>query len=74
METRSLIVLLGTTMLLLGLIMTSGNSATAKTQEKSDSKDMESSLVTSYETQNLAVPPIDAAAPSTFETASFGLG
>ena len=74
METRSLIVALGATLLLLGLAITSGNTALAKTQEKSDSKDMESSFVTSQETQILTIPPIDAAAPSSFETASFGLG
>ena len=71
MDKRILIVSLGATLLLLVLV---GHTVVAKTQVKGDTKDMNSSIVTSYETNSLMIPPIDAAAPSTFETASFGLG
>ena len=71
MEKRSLIVVLCTTLL---LMLMAGHIAVAKTQIKSDSKDMDISLVTSDKTSSLAIPPIDAAAPTAFDTASFGLG
>ena len=71
MDKRILIVTLSTTLLLLVM---AGHIVVAKTQVKSDTKDMNSSIVTSYEANSLMIPPIDAAAPSTFETASFGLG
>jgi hypothetical protein len=74
MGKRSLTVALRTTLLLVIVSLTSGSAAPAKTQEKSDSKNMENSLVASYKTEAPALPPIDAAAPSTYETASFGLG
>jgi hypothetical protein len=74
MEKRSLIVVFSTTLLLVAVMMIIGNTALANTQGKIGSKDMENTAVTSYKTESLTIPPIDAAAPSTFETASFGLG
>jgi len=74
MEKKNLIFALNTTLLLVVLILTPNNTTLAKTQEKSDSKDMEHSQVITSQTEVPAIPPIDAAAPSTFETASFGLG
>ena len=71
MEKRSLIIVLCTTLLLLGMLY---HPAVAETKKERDTKDMNNALVTSHETDALAIPPIDAAAPSTFETASFGLG
>ena len=74
MEKRSLIVALSTTLLLVTVMMIIGKTALANTQGKIDSKDMEHKVVTSYKTESLTIPPSEAAAPSTFETASFGLG
>ncbi len=74
MEKRSLIVAFKTTLLLVTVMMIIGNTALANTQGKIDLKDMENTVVTSYKTESLTIPPIDAAPPSTFETASFGLG
>lgn len=74
MRTRSLIGEPITAFLLVLVMILIGNTAVAKPQDKSDSKNMNSSIVTTYNAETLAIPPIDAAAPSTFETASFGLG
>ena len=61
--------------LLLGiLLLMMGATAMVKAQVKNGSKAMDNSLETTYKNFSLAIPPIDAAAPATFETASFGLG
>ena len=54
----------------------SGCSQTMAMQAKHDSKTKERSMSLAYktETESPVIPPIDAAAPSIFETASFGLG
>lgn len=63
------------TSLLLGImLLTMGGTALLKAQESNASKAMEGSLITTHKTESPAIPPIDAAAPSNFQTASFGLG
>ncbi len=51
-------------------------SPTMDSQAGQDSKTTEATmnLALKTETDSPAIPPIDAAAPSIFETASFGLG
>jgi len=61
--------------LLLGiLLLVMGGTAILKAQGKNGIKAMDNTLVRADKTSPLAIPPIDAAAPATFETASFGLG
>ena len=61
--------------LLLGiLLLMMGANAMVKAQVKNGSKAMDNSLVTTDKNFSPAIPPIDATAPATFETASFGLG
>lgn len=61
--------------LLLGiLLLVMGGTAMVKAQGKNGIKAMDNTLVRADKTGSLAIPPIDAAAPSTYETASFGLG
>ena len=51
-------------------------SLTTETQANRTQKTKEGSMSLAYkiETESSKIPPIDAAAPSIFETASFGLG
>ena len=49
-------------------------SPTTGTQENPISKTKEGAMDPAYKTESYAIPPIDAAAPANFETASFGLG
>ena len=72
MKKRSLIVALHAAALLLAVLLLVGTAAAAKTHPKGDLQNMESSLISKAEVS--VIPPIDAAAPATFETASFGLG
>lgn len=73
--TRKSIVNVNNIKLLLGiLLLVMGNTAMVKAQGKNGLKAMDNTLVRADKTGSLAIPPIDAAAPSTFETASFGLG
>ena len=51
-----------------------GCSPTAATQANHGSKAKEGSMGLAYKTESPAPPPIDSAVPSSFETASFGLG
>lgn len=74
MRKRNLMGELITVLLPVLVMILIGTTVAAKPQDKSDSKNMNSSIVTTYNAETLAIPPIDAAAPSTFETASFGLG
>jgi ABC-type oligopeptide transport system substrate-binding subunit len=56
------------------MLLLMGGAAAVKAQVNNDSKVMEGSLTTAYKTESTAIPPIDAAAPSDVQTASFGLG
>jgi len=51
-------------------------SQTMDTQATQATKSKENAMNLAYETEkeSLEIPPIDAAAPMNFETASFGLG
>ena len=51
-----------------------GCAPTADAQANHASNLKEDSMSLAYKTEHLAIPAIDAAVPSTFETASFGLG
>ncbi len=64
-------------LLLLGVMsFLLGGSPTMGKQANRASKTKEGSMSVAYktETEFSKIPPIDAAAPSVFETASFGLG
>ena len=74
MKKKSLIVAMHKAVLLFAVLLLVGTAAAAKTQTESDSKDMESSLAASHKNEAPVRPPIDAAAPSSVETATFGLG
>jgi len=47
---------------------------TTHAEHASDTKEGTMSLAYQTETKSPGIPPIDAAAPAVFETASFGLG
>jgi len=51
-----------------------GCSPTKATQDNQALKTKEGSMSLAYKTESPTIPPIDAAVPSKFETASFGLG
>ena len=60
---------------LLGVIaLFAGYNPTTATQANYDSRIKEGSMNLAYKTESPAIPSIDAAVPSRFETASFGLG
>ncbi|MFH2012855.1 MAG: hypothetical protein ABIJ37_09185 [Pseudomonadota bacterium] len=62
-------------LLLFGVILyLTGCSATTPKQANHNSKAKEIPKSLSYKTEAPAIPPIDKAAPTNFETASFGLG
>ncbi|MBT8353119.1 MAG: hypothetical protein KJO60_01275 [Desulfofustis sp.] len=56
------------------ILLIMGGTAMVNAQGTNGFKAVEGSLVASSKTGSQTIPPIDAAAPSTFETASFGLG
>lgn len=64
------LLLLGAISLLLGVTRLMTNPA----DHASDSKEDDVNLAYTLENKSLLIPPIDAAAPPDFETASFGLG
>ena len=51
-----------------------GCTPTTAPQDDHGSKAEKGSMNPAYEAQSRAIPPIDAAVPSIFEIASFGLG
>lgn len=51
-----------------------GCQPTTATQANPDSKTKEGSMNLAYKIETQTIPPIDTAAPATFETASFALG
>ncbi|MFO7712925.1 hypothetical protein [Desulfosarcina sp.] len=56
-------------------LLWAGSSAVgAQAGQGSTTKEAAMNLALKTETDSLAIPPIDAAAPAVFETASFGLG
>lgn len=62
---------------LLGVISISLGVAhlmTARADPASDTKEVSMKLAYTLKTKPAEIPPIDAAAPPVFETASFGLG
>ena len=62
-------------LVLLGLMsFLMGCSPTTATEANHDSKAKEGSMSLAHKSEFSAIPPIDAAVPSNFETASFGLG
>ena len=62
------------TFLLGGVTFIVGGSSKIQAQEYPGAKSKENAIDFAYKSQPAVVPPIDAAAPSRFETASFGLG
>lgn len=60
---------------LLGMITSfAGCNPTTATLADHDSGTKQGSMNLAYKTESPVIPPIDAAVPSKFETASFGLG
>ena len=74
MKSRSCVSILNLSLLVGTMLLITGGAAMIKAQGNDGSKAMEGSLVKAYKTDSPAIPPIDAAAPSIFKTASFGLG
>jgi len=74
MKKRSYVGIIKTSLLLGIMLLIMGGTAMVKAQGNNGSKTMEGSLATTYKTESSTIPPIDAAAPSNFQTASFGLG
>ena len=74
MEKRSCVNIIRCLFLLGVMSFLMGGSPTTATQANNGSKAKEGSLSLAYKTESPAIPPIDAAVPSNFETASFGLG
>lgn len=74
MKKRSFARVVNTALLRGILLIIIGGTAMVQAQGKNGSTALEGSMVTADKTESLAIPPIDAAAPTTFETASFGLG
>ena len=74
MKSRNCVSILNLSLLVGTMLLITGGAAMLKAQGNNGSKAMEGSLVTAYKTGSPAIPPIDAAAPSNFQTASFGLG
>lgn len=74
MKQRNIMSITNSSLLLGIFLIMVGGTAMVKAQGKNDLKAMEGSLVTTYKTEALVIPPIDSAAPSDIETASFGLG
>lgn len=66
----SLLMLLGVVSILLGV----AQLTTTQADPVSDTKEGSMNLANTLETKSAEIPPIDAAAPAVFETASFGLG
>jgi hypothetical protein len=64
------LLLLGVISIFLGV----AQSMTAHADPTSDTKEGAMNLASQLETKSAEIPPIDAAAPAVFETASFGLG
>jgi len=56
------------------ILLLIGGTATLEVRGNDRSIVNEGPMDTLYETESPAIPPIDAAAPSDFQTASFGLG
>ena len=64
-------------LLLLGVLSILPGAAqlmTTRADPTSDTKEGSMNLAYTLETKPAEIPPIDAAAPAVFETASFGLG
>jgi hypothetical protein len=76
MKKRSRGIIIGCLSLLGMMSFLLNGSLTRETQANRTQKTKEGSMSLAYkiETELSKIPPIDAAAPSIFETASFGLG
>ena len=74
MEKRSITKVVNTTFLLGILWLIIGGTAMVNAQGNSGSKSVEGAFIAASKPGSLTIPPIDAGAPSSFETASFGLG
>jgi hypothetical protein len=64
------VLLLGFIAILLGVVQL----MTLQAGPASDTKEGSMNLTSTLETKPAEIPPIDAVAPASFETASFGLG
>jgi len=75
MKKRGFSIIIGC-LCLLGMVWGLLGASPTKTPSDSLSESKENDMHPAYktETQEAKIPPIDAAAPSVFETASFGLG
>jgi len=74
MKKRSCINIICCLFLLVVMSFFMGGTATAAAQANQGSKVKEDSMGTAYKTESPAIPPIDAAVSTNFQTASFGLG
>lgn len=76
MKKRNSMYVIGFTFLLGITAFLMGGFPTLTAQTSHASKTTEGSMSLAYKTESVSpqIPPIDAAAPAVFETASFGLG
>ena len=74
MKNRSFIGVMSCSLLLAIALLMIGGTALIHAQVNNRTNTMEGSLVTADKTKSSSIPPIDAAAPAVYETASFGLG
>ena len=74
MKKRNCINIIRCLLLLVMMSFFMGGTATAAAQATQASKAKENPMDTVYKTESHAIPPIDAAVSTNFQTASFGLG
>jgi hypothetical protein len=74
MKNRSSVNIFRCLFLLGAMAFFSGCDPTTATKANHESRTKKGSMNLAYKTESPAIPPIDAAVPSKFETASFGLG
>ena len=74
MKNRSFTGVMSSSLLLAIALLVIGGTAMIHAQGNNSTNTMEGSLATADKTKSSSIPPIDSAAPTVFETVSFGLG
>ena len=74
MEKRSGVTIIRSVFLLGVMIFLMGGSPATAAQASHESKEKQEPMGIANKTESSVIPPIDAAVPAHFETASFGLG
>lgn len=74
MKNRSYVAIIRCLLLVFLVSSSLDGTVSAAMQSNQGSKAKGDSMDTAYQTESPVIPPIDAAAPVNFKTASFGLG